>query len=150
MAGKSGYKSAVKQWRGVLDPGLKGLPAPEIDIEPPFDKPSEQEQEAAQLATQVEEDDEDLKGDLQRYRVQKKGQVGTTGSQEQGNANLLGDFDELSITSEALKESHDRQKKDFSGLHPLLSMQSNFSATLIFLTVKFLMHQLQTSDSALV
>ena len=49
---------------------MKQLPPPAVVIEPPFDRPSEQEQ-AAQAAAQVEEDDEDLKGDLQRAKVQR-------------------------------------------------------------------------------
>lgn len=50
-----------------------------MDTEPPFDKPSEEQQAALRPEAQVEEDDEDLKGDLRRYRIQAKGKAGAPG-----------------------------------------------------------------------
>lgn len=72
VAEASGFSQAVQQWRGILDPELQSLPTPKVCVEPPYDKPTDQ-QAAAQAASQVEEDDEDLRGDLQRIRGQKSG-----------------------------------------------------------------------------
>ena len=69
IAQESGFSSVVQQWRGVLDPDLESSPKPVVDIEPPYDKPVIQQEGTQGPEAQVEADDEDLQGDIQRYRV---------------------------------------------------------------------------------
>lgn len=61
----------VKRWRDVLDPELQHLQPPDVKVEPIYDSPPQQQQDATNLAPQVEDDDEDLHADLGRSRIPK-------------------------------------------------------------------------------
>ena len=63
---------------------MKRLSPPTVETQPPFDRPTEQ-QAAAQAAAQVEEDDEDLKGDLQRAKIQKSSAPQAKSKQDTGS-----------------------------------------------------------------
>ena len=72
VAAQAGYSALVQQYRAILDPSLKGVPAPELSAMPPINKAEEQrgmDQAASSETWAVPEDDEDLWADLQRSRI---------------------------------------------------------------------------------
>lgn len=121
VAQQSGFDQAVQQWRGILDPEMKSLPPPAVDTEPPFDRPTEQQQ-AAQAAAQVEEDDEDLKGDLQRAKIQKGSTPTTRRKQDPGSLLDNDGLDKLTIGGKDGETAapSERESKQAAGLAQIL------------------------------
>ena len=58
----------VQQYRGILDVSLQSLAQPEVVSEPPMNEPDSKDPDSNGLAAAIEEDDEDLAGDLQRAK----------------------------------------------------------------------------------
>ena len=74
VAAAGGYGELVKQYRGILDRSLARMPAPSVPAGPPRNQQGQQAaaESAADMAAHMDEDDEDLAGDLARARLASK------------------------------------------------------------------------------